>query len=102
MYYFSCKHILSINNSFIDIINGIIAFLVPENVCLDTKIAILSGIEAEIMALIGFYMVAILESKIAAILDLEDVGPTKNLNLRQWIAHGKSLVLLSGVSPKFS
>jgi hypothetical protein len=31
------------------IVNGIIEFLVPENVCLDTKIKSLSGLEAEIL-----------------------------------------------------
>jgi hypothetical protein len=36
-------------------------FLAPKNVCLDTKIESLSGLEAEILVLIGFYMVAILE-----------------------------------------
>jgi len=43
------------------ILNGIIEFLVPENVCLDTKIESLSGLEAEILVLIGFYVVAIFE-----------------------------------------
>jgi hypothetical protein len=36
-------------------------FLDPENVCLDTKIMILSGLEAEIVIDICFYMVAILK-----------------------------------------
>ena len=35
------------------ILNGIIEFLVPKNVCLDTKIESLDGLEAEIFALIG-------------------------------------------------
>ena len=43
------------------ILNGRIEFLVPENVCLDTKIESLSGLEADILVLRGFYMVAILD-----------------------------------------
>ena len=35
------------------ILNGIIEFLVPKNVCLDTKIESLGGLEVEILALIG-------------------------------------------------
>jgi hypothetical protein len=40
---------------------GIFVLLGPENVCLDTNIVILSGLEAEILVDIGFYMVAILK-----------------------------------------
>jgi hypothetical protein len=39
----------------------IIVFVAPENVCLGTKIEILSRMEAEILIFILFYMAAIVE-----------------------------------------
>ena len=38
-----------------------VVFLDPENVCLDTKIMILSGLAAEILVDKGFYMMAIMK-----------------------------------------
>ena len=49
------------NNQSDTILNGIVVFLDHENVCLDTKIMILSGLEAEILIDTSFYMVAILK-----------------------------------------
>jgi len=43
------------------ILNGFIAFLAPENVCIDTKIESLNGLEAEIFVHICFHMAAILK-----------------------------------------
>ncbi len=43
------------------ILNCIILYLDPENVCLDTNIESLAGLEAEILALLGLHMSAILE-----------------------------------------
>jgi hypothetical protein len=48
-------------NQFDTILSGIVVFIDPENVCLDTKIMILSGIEAEILIDICFYILAILK-----------------------------------------
>ena len=42
-------------------LNGIVVFVDSENVCLDTKIVIRSGLEAEILVDIGFYMAAFLK-----------------------------------------
>lgn len=41
-------------------LSGIVVFLGSEHVCLDTKLVILSGLEAEILVGIGFYMAAVL------------------------------------------
>ena len=38
-----------------------VVFLDPENVCLDTKIMILSGLAAEILVDIGFYIMGIIK-----------------------------------------
>ena len=40
-----------------------VVFLDHENVCLDTKIMTLSGLAAEILVDIGFYMIAIIKSQ---------------------------------------
>ena len=50
-------------NPFGDILNGIIVFLAPENVCLDPKIESLSGLEAEILVLKDFYMAEIQDGR---------------------------------------
>ena len=60
------------------IMNGILTILTPENLILGTKIENLGGLEAEIFVLIGLYMVAILDSKMATFCDLEKVAPIKN------------------------
>lgn len=44
-------------------ITFIITLLSPENTCLGTNIESLSGLEAEILTLIGFYLAAILKIK---------------------------------------
>jgi hypothetical protein len=60
------------------ILNGIIEFLVPNNVCLDTKIESLGGLEAEILALIAFMWWPFWKSKMAAMLYIAEVVPIKN------------------------
>ena len=42
-------------------LNGIVVILDPENVCLDTNIMILCGLQAEILADIGFCIMAALK-----------------------------------------
>ena len=60
------------------ILDSIIEFLVQKNVCLDTTIESLGGLEPDILALIGFMWRPFWKSKMAAILYIAEVVPIKN------------------------
>ena len=63
---------LGTNKTSSGILKGFIAFLESENVYYDTKIDVLSGLEAEILVLIWWPS---LKSKMAAFCHLDDVAP---------------------------
>ncbi len=57
-------------------------FVDLENVYLDTKFLILSGLEVDLQLTIGFTMVAIFKTTLSALMNLVEVAPIKYLKFR--------------------
>ena len=86
------------NLSLIDICYSFFAFLVPEMICFDTKMELLNGLEAKIMALIDNRWWPSLKSKMKGGPRLDYVAPRPEWKLWWWRTCRKILALLSAVS----